>query len=94
MSLSPRLRADYLLLGSPTPQRCLEAFATCEGAARYSRYPNIICKAASVFAGLQAMIDAALPSDLIAFQVGRFLDGGYAALEAPEVVSVDDLLAD
>lgn len=93
MSLSPRLRADYLLLGTPTAQRCLEAFATSEGVGRYSVHPNIVRKAATVFSGLPSLIDAALSPELIAIQVSRFLDGGYAALEAPEVVSIDGLLA-
>ena len=94
MSLSPRLRADYLLVGKPTPQRCLEAFATVEGASRYAGYPNIISKAAAVFTKLPALIDAGLPPELIAIQVSRFIDGGYAALETPDVVSIDGLLPD
>lgn len=94
MSLSPRLRADYLLLGNPTEQRCLEAFATANGAIQYTAYPNIVRKAAKVFTGLPALIDAGLLPELIAIQVGRFLDGGYTALEAPEVVSIDGLLPD
>jgi hypothetical protein len=94
MSLSPRLRADYLLLGTPTPQRCIEAFATVEGASMYAGYPNIVARAATVFTGLPALIDAGLPPELIAIQVNRFLDGGYAALEAPEAVSIDGLLPD
>ena len=94
MSLSPRIRADYLLLGVPTAMRCLEGFATVDGAAQYTAYPNIVRKAATVFAGLPALIDAGLPPELIATQVSRFLDGGYAALEVPETVSIDDLLAD
>ena len=92
MSPSPRLRADYLLLGVPTEQRCLEAFATVDGAGQYAAYPNIVRKAATVFNGLTALIDAGLPPELIAIQVNRFLDGGYAALEALEVVSTDGLL--
>lgn len=94
MTPSPRLRADYLLLGIPTALRCLEAFATVDGAGQYSAYPNIVMKAATVFAGLPALIDAGLPPELIAIQVNRFLDGGYAALEVPEVVSIDGLLPD
>ena len=94
MSLSPRLRADYLLLETPTAQRCLEAFATAEGVDQYAAYPNIVRKAATVFTGLPALIDAGLPPELIAIQVSRFLDGGYAALEAPEPVSIEGLLPD
>ena len=94
MSLSPRLRADYLLLGTPTPQRCLEAFATVDGASMYAGYPNIVARAATVFTELPALIDAALPAELIAARVSQFLDGGYAALQAPEVVSIEGLLPD
>lgn len=94
MSLSPRLRADYLLLGTPTELRCLEAFATVDGASQYATYPNIVRRAATVFTGLPALIDGRLPPELIAIQVSRFLDGGYTALEAPEVVSIEGLLPD
>lgn len=94
MAPSPRLRADYLLLGVPTAQRCLESFATFEGAGQYAAYPNIVRKAATVFTELPALLDAGLPPELIAIQVSRFLDGGYAALEAPEGVSIDGLLPD
>jgi hypothetical protein len=92
MSLSPRLRADYLMLGTPTPQRCIEAFATVDGASMYAEFPNIVARAATVFTELPALIDAKLPPELIAIQVSRFLDGGYAALEVPETVSIDGLL--
>ena len=94
MSLSPRLRADYLLLGTPTAQRCLEAFATADGASMYAEYPNIVARAATVFTELPALIDAALPAELIAPRVSQFLDGGYTALQAPEVVSIEGLLPD
>ena len=94
MSLSPRLRADYLLLGIPTPQRCLEAFATVDGASLYAGYPNIVSKAATVFDELPALIDAALPAELLATRLIQFLDGGYAALQAPDDVSIDGLLPD
>jgi hypothetical protein len=94
MSLSPRLRADYLLLGTPTPQRCIEAFTTVEGASMYAGYPNIVARAATVFSELPVLIDAALPAELIAARVSQFLDGGYTALQAPEVVSIEGLLPD
>ena len=94
MPLSPRLRADYLLLGPTTAQRCLEAFATVEGADLYATYPNIVRKAATIFSGLPALIDSALPPELISIQVGRFLDCGYEALISPETYSIDGLLAD
>ena len=94
MSLSPRLRADYLLLGTPTAQRCLEAFATVEGAHTYATYPNIVSQAATVFTELSSLIDASIPAELIAIRVTQFLDGGYAALQVPDVVSIDGLLSD
>ena len=94
MPLSPRLRADYLLLGTPTAQRCLEAFATADGAGMYARYPNIVNRAATVFTELPAMIECCLPPELVAFQVGRFLDGGYSALNVPDAVSINGLLDD
>ena len=94
MCLSPRLRADYLLLGPPTAQRCLEAFATAEGALLYAKYENIASKATTVFSELPSLIDAQLPPEFIAAQVCRFLDGGYAALKIPETISIDDLLTD
>jgi len=58
----------------------------------YAGYPNIVARAATVFSELPALIDAELPPELIAIQVSRFLDGGYAALEVPETVSIDGLL--
>ena len=94
MPLSPRLRADYLLLGPATAQRCLESFATAEGALLYRSYQNIADKAATVFPELSALIDAALPPELVAVQVCRYLDGGYAALEVPESLPIDGLLTD
>ena len=94
MPPSPRLRADYLLLGEATAQRCLEAFSTQEGAVTYAAYPNIVSKAATIFPELLTLLDASFPADLIAFQVARFLDSGYAALAAPETITIGDLLAD
>ena len=94
MPPSPRLRADYLLVGEATAQRCLEAFSTHEGAFLYAAYPNIVRKAATIFPELRALIDAALPAEFIAIQVARFLDGGYAALAVPETITMGDLLTD
>ena len=94
MPPSPRLRADYLLLGEATAQRCLEAFSTRDGAVMYTAYPNIVSKAATIFPELLALLDASIPADLIAFQVTRFLDDGYAALAVPETITIDDLLTD
>ena len=94
MSLSPRARADFLLLEPATEQRCLEAFATAEGVMLYAGYPNIVSKATWVFRELPALIDEGLPPELVAVQVCRFLDGGYAELEMPETISIDGLIPD
>lgn len=94
MSLSPRARADFLLLGPATEQRCLEAFATAEGVMLYAGYPNIVSKATWVFRELPALIDDELLPELVAVQVCRFLDGGYSALEVPETISIDGLIPD
>ena len=94
MPPSPRLRADYLLLGEATAQRCLEGFATHEGAGLYATYPNLVHKAAMVFPELVALLDASIPAELVASQVVRFLDGGYEALTVPEAITIGDLLTD
>ena len=94
MPPSPRLRADYLLLGQATAQRCLEAFSTHEGAFLYATYPNIVRNAVTIFPELAALLDALISAELIAIQVARFLDGGYAALAVPETITIGDLLTD
>lgn len=60
----------------------------------YAGYPNIVARAATVFTELPALIDAGLPPELIAARVSQFLDGGYAALQAPQDVSIEGLLPD
>jgi hypothetical protein len=72
----------------------LEAFATVDGASQYVTYPNIVSKASIVFPELPALIDAALPAELIATRVSQFLDGGYTALQVPDVMSIEGLLPD
>lgn len=94
MPPSPRIRADYLLLGEATAQRCLEAFSTHEGASLYATYPNIVRNAATIFPELASFLDASIPAELVAIQVARFLDGGYAALSIPEAITIGDLLTD
>ena len=94
MPPSPRLRADYLLLGEATAQRCLEAFSTFEGASLYAAYPNIVRKAGEIYPELLALLDTSIPAELVAIQVGRFLDGGNDALAVPETISICDLLPD
>lgn len=56
--------------------------------------PNIVSNAATIFPELLALLDASIQADLIAFQVIRFLDGGYAALAVPETITIGDLLTD
>ena len=60
----------------------------------YAEYPNIVARAATVFTELPALIDAAFPAELVAARVSQFLDGGYTALQAPDVVSIEGLLPD
>ena len=82
MSLSPRIRADYLLLiDSPTPRQCLEAFATTEGVEWLGAYANIVNKASMELPNLPQLL-ANLTPDLVALLVGQCLDGEHAL--APE----------
>lgn len=76
MTLSPRIRPDFLLLHTaPTSMQCLEAFATEEGVQFCKPYPNIVAKAAMEFPELPNLIASALPPGLIADAVCAVLDG-------------------
>lgn len=76
MRLSPRSRADYLLLHpTPTSRQCLEAYATAEGVDFCLPYPNILAKAAMEFPQLTELIASHMPSVLIAYSVCAVLDG-------------------
>lgn len=76
MTLSPRIRPDFLLLhAAPTSLQCLEAFATEEGVQFCKSYSNILAKAAMEFPELPNLIASAFPSVLIADAVCACLDG-------------------
>ena len=94
MTLSPRDRADYLLLiEKPTHRQCLEAFASESGVELCRQYPNIVSKASVELTELSTLIDA-LPAELVAIQVGLFLDGGRNAINTGETLAVDGLLGE
>ena len=76
MTLSPRIRGDYLLLHqTPTPRQCLEAYATAQGVDFCLPYPNILAKAAMEFPELPEFFANHLPPELIAYRVCAILDG-------------------
>lgn len=78
MSLSPRERADYLLLlREPTPRQCLSAFATESGVTWLSGFSNIVEKAGLEMPELATILEN-LPPTLVAAHVANFLDGGLA----------------
>jgi len=82
MTLSPRIRADYLLLiDCPTPRQCLEAFATTEGVEWLGTFANIVDKASTALPNLPQLL-ANMTPDLVALYVGQWLDGKHAV--APE----------
>jgi hypothetical protein len=94
MTLSPRDREDYLLLiESPTHRQCLEAFATESGVDLCRQYPNIVTKASAELPELRTLLDA-LPAELVAIQVGLFLDGGRNAINTGDTLAVDGLLGE
>lgn len=91
MSLSPRTRADFLLLYSaPTPRQCLETYATAEGVEFCKPYSNILAKAAMEFPKLPELIASPLPPELIADAVCAVLDGVVMATH--ELPLPDNLL--
>lgn len=94
MTLSPRDRADYLLLvEKPTHRQCLEAFATESGVELCREFPNIVARASTELPELSSLIET-LPFELVAIQVGLFLDGGRTAIAPGETLAVDGLLGD
>jgi hypothetical protein len=75
MTLSPRIRADFLLLyGTPNGRQCLEAFATSEGVMSYKKFPNLVAKASAKMPELAMLIES-LPPELLAVRVCMHLDG-------------------
>ena len=94
MTLSPRDRTDYLLLiEKPTHRQCLEAFATESGVKLCRQFPNIVARASTELPELSNLIQT-LPLELVAIQVGLFLDGERNAITACETLPVDGLLGD
>ena len=94
MTLSPRIRADYLLLiSNPTPRQCLEAFATTWGVEWLSTFSNIVEKASIELPSLPQLLRS-LDPDYVALYVGQFLDGEHAIERASDSYSVDDICAD
>jgi hypothetical protein len=91
MKLSPRDRADYLLLiEKPTNRECLEAFATESGVELCRQFPNIVNKASVELPELISILE--LPAELVAIQVGVFLDGCRVPIGIGDTVTIDGLL--
>jgi len=94
MTLSPRIRADYLLrIDGPTPLQCLEAFATTQGVEWLGTFANIVDKAAIELPALPKLL-ANLTPDLVALYVGQFLDGEHVAAPQDAPYSIEGALLD
>lgn len=94
MTLSPRIRADYLLLiSNPTTRQCLEAFATPQGAEWLSAFSNIVQKASTELPTLPQLL-AKMTPDLVALYVGQCLDGEHSVAQSGASYSVDDICTD
>lgn len=80
--LSPRIRADYLLLlRAPLPRQCLEAFSTEEGVAWCADYPSVIAKASQELPELAHLLQF-LPAFLVAERVNLVLNGAVPTDES------------
>jgi hypothetical protein len=91
MTLSPRIRADFLLLiEKPTGRECLSAFATESGVELCRDFANIVSKASVEFPELRNII--ALPAEFVAGQVIEFLDFGRGVVHTGETLPVDGLV--
>ena len=94
MTLSPRLRADYLLLfANPTPRQCLEAFATTEGVEWLGTFANIVDKASTALPNLPQLL-ANMTPDLVALYVGQWLDGKHSVAPEGEPYSIEGAFPD
>ena len=94
MTLSPRIRADYLLLiANPTPRQCLEAFATTEGVEWLGTFANIVDKASMVLPILPQLL-ANVTSDLVALYVGQWLDGKHSVAPEGEPYTIEGAFPD
>ena len=86
--LSPRIRADYLLLlNAPLPRQCLEAFATEEGVNWCASYPCVIEKASQELPGLPELLQS-LPAFLVAEKVSLVLSGAAVTDESFDVTGL------
>lgn len=94
MTLSPRIRADYLLLiDSPTPRQCLEAFASTEGVEWLGAFSNIVDKASVELPSLPQLLENMTP-DLVALYVGQWLDGKHSVAPEGEPYSIEGAFPD
>jgi len=94
MTLSPRIRADYLLLiDCPTPRQCLEAFATTEGVEWLGAFANIVDKASMELPNLPQLLANMIP-DLVALYVGQWLDGKHSVAPEGEPYSIEGAFLD
>ena len=83
--LSPRIRADYLLLlHAPLPRQCLEAFATEEGVNWCASYPCVIEKASQELPDLPELLKL-FPAFLVAEKVALVLSGAAATDESFDI---------
>jgi len=94
MTLSPRLRADYLLLiANPTPRQCIEAFATTEGVEWLDAFANIVNKASMELPNLPQLL-ANMTPDLVALYVEQWLDGKHSVAPEGEPYSIEGAFPD
>ena len=94
MTLSPRIRADYLLLiVSPTPRQCLEAFATTLGVEWLGTFSNIVDKASMELPNLPQLL-ANMTPDLVALYVGQWLAGEHSAAPDGDTYSIEGAFPD
>ncbi len=94
MTLSPRIRADYLLLiASPTQRQCLEAFATTEGVEWLGTFANIVDKASTALPNLPQLL-ANMTPDLVALYVGQWLDGKHSVAPEGEPYTIEGAFPD
>jgi hypothetical protein len=88
--LSPRIRADYLLLiDAPKPRQCLEAFSTEEGVDWCVKYDCVIKKATLALPALPALLGSLTPM-LVAAKVASFLDNASGVGNTLEISGLLD----
>jgi hypothetical protein len=90
MQLSPRVRADYLLLiDAPKPHQCLEAFSTVSGVTWCVKYDCVVEKATLELPALPELLKS-LPPMLVAEYVTGFLDGVSSIGDSLEISGLLD----